>query len=202
MKLLPPYIAVHNVGYVGIHIVQVLCSLLAESLMSGLSTSSSFRGRFRARSAAEDLLGRARESTSGNEILFPRPGGIRRLKAVLFGRHEDSPFMRRPAQVEINGRKVMGQEALASGDVLVISRYQILIGREGSGLVLRVSNPDSASLSSSSAADVPVGNQASIKAEKTKTSSEEGSSGKTNNLVRRWLDRRVWKDQGSDFPPS
>ena len=145
------------------------------------------------------LLGRAREcDLQLNDNSIPLAlGGIKEVEGrFYFLRNEPSPFDEpEPEQIQINGRTVRSEEALASGDVLTINSYRILVGIENSALVLRVSYPDPTSSSVPSSGGSVV-TQASVEPDETRgPSADHANPAGTNDVVRQWLDRRIWRDQ-------
>ncbi|HEV7683909.1 MAG TPA: hypothetical protein VGO68_17395 [Pyrinomonadaceae bacterium] len=144
------------------------------------------------------LLGHARECDLrlNDPSIPPALAGIKEIgDHFYFLPLEPSPFedAKRTA-VEINGRDVRGAAALASGDVLVIGSYRILVDKQGDALVLRLNYPDPET-SPVSESDTPV-KVKSIEAGERKTSSfDDPDSQAANDLVREWLERHPWRDR-------
>lgn len=142
------------------------------------------------------LLGRARECDLqlNDPSIPPALAGIKEIDGrFYFLPIGASPFEdRKRTAVAINGRDVRGEAALASGDVVGIGRYRLLIEKQGDALFVRVSYPDPQT-SPVTEALAFIENQSSTGADHGKA--DDLDSKGTNDLVREWIERRLWDDR-------
>jgi len=145
------------------------------------------------------LVGRARDcDLELNDPSIPLVlGGIKQVgDRFYFCRYKPWHDKAEDVRLLINGRTLRVEEALASGDLLVVGGYQIQLSTKPNKLVLKVSRADAEAASTSTDDDPAI--QPPIEGEERKSHRQVSST--ETDLVHEWLDRRVPEDKQKPTP--